>query len=45
MDNNNTAMLNVPDALHDALRIFFFIFHSTIYQIPMKWEPSSFSVD
>ena len=39
MDNTYIALLNIPPATEDALRTFFRLFHSTVYDIPMKWEP------
>ena len=39
MDNNYVALLDVPHQLHDVVRFFLCRFQSTIYDIPMKWEP------
>ena len=44
MDNNYIALLNIPPATDDALRTFFCLFHSTLYDIPMKWEPDGSTV-
>ena len=40
MDNNYIALLNSlrPPATDDALRSFFCLFHSTVYDVPMEWE-------
>ena len=38
MDNNYIALFNIPPVTDDALRTFFCLFHSTVYDIPMKWE-------
>ena len=44
MDNNYIAVLNIPPGTVDALRTFFCLFHSTLYDIPMKWEPDGSAV-
>ena len=44
MDNNYIALLNIPPATEDTLHTFFCLFHSTVYDIPMKWEPDGSTV-
>ena len=38
MDNNYIALLNIPPATEDALRTFFCLFHSTVYDILLSVE-------